>query len=179
MPKYLYLYTDPFVIPDVINNRNLELIDHFDDDDRADLEKIYGIALKFAIDEKLIDINETGITKSKNEDTSSFIWFINWMNFRSLVSMNQYGKLMSSMQTGSLPFVDKILELHVRLGCLFNEKLLNTLANRIIQSISLIPFDIKTDDQKISWEKIHVDTPFIWLVILIQVIINSEPHKDI
>ena len=98
------------------------------------------------------------------------------MNFRSLIDINQYAKLMSSIQQNDNYPINQIIDLHSRLGSLFDHKLLNTIVDRIMSSIQLIPYETEKTESH-TWENMHVQTPFIWLIIYLQVVIRSSTVK--
>lgn len=174
MADNLYLYGKPFIVRDTLAHREEHLLEYLSEEERTDEQKIREMIFKFAAQEKLFDITEDAKPiHSTNRDIGSWIWMINWLNFRSLVDLHQYGSLMQSLQANSNYPINQLLDLHCRLGTLFDERLLNTLANRTLRSIQLIPYDIAPGKETTDWDKIHLETPFIWLVILLQVIIRS------
>ncbi len=176
--KTLFLYSDPFFISDTIVNRGSFILDCLTDHEREDEEKIRGHLLKFAAVENLIELKtESTISTTVVQDTGSWIWITNSMNFRSLIDINQYSKLMSSIQRNDNYPINQIIDLHVRLGSLFSDRLLNTTVNRIMNSIQLIPYDPSSKAEGHTWEKIHKETPFIWLIIYLQVVIRSSTVK--
>lgn len=176
--KTLFLYSTPFFIPDTIPNRTSYVLDYLTDHEREDEEKIRGHLLKFAAVENLIEIKtESTISPAVVQDTGSWIWIINSMNFRSLIDINQYSKLMSSIQRSDNYPINQIIDLHARLGSLFSDRLLNTIANRVMNSIQLIPYDPSSKIEGHTWEKIHKETPFIWLIIYLQTVIRSSTVK--
>lgn len=177
MTANLYLYTKPFIVVDSVKNRIEYLSDYLSDTERADEVKIREILFKFAVQEKLIDVIDNTPVHSIEDKTGSWTWAMNWLNFRSLVDHQQYGDLMSSLQSNSSYPINQILDLHCQLGILFDERLLNTIAHRTMKSIQLIPYDIPNGKASIEWDKIHQETPFIWVVILLQMVIRSTSTK--
>lgn len=175
--KNIYLYTAPFVHNSNVNTRVEHILELLTDNERADEEKIRGHLLKFAAVEKLIEVqSDQSLKATVVQDTGSWVWIINSMNFRSLIDINQYSKLMSSIQRDDQYPINQIIDLHTRLGSLFDHKLLNTIVNRIMLSIQLIPYETKKEEIH-TWESMHVQTPFIWLIIYLQIVIRSSIVK--
>lgn len=178
MKDTLFLFEKPFCVDKTARTELDYIHTYLSEDEREDEKHIQAILFKFALTEKLFEINEFSVlTNTQVTDTGSWVWTVNWMNFRSLVDMTQYSKLMQGLQTNNSYPVNQIIDLHMRLGSLFNSKLLNTLCNRMMQSVTLIPYEIPADHPSISWRQIHIETPFIWLLIFLQIIIRSEVKR--
>ena len=179
MSQNLYLYTQPFFKSTSISHP--WIYDYLEDNERKDVEKIHAHLLKFLISEKLVDVVEERLFYSSTKDISSFDWHLTWMNFRSLIDPQSYFYLINSLQNKDKYYMNQLLDLHVRLGSLFSDKLLNTLVNRVMNSVQLIPYEYVSQDttQKLSWETIHKQTPFVWLIILLQVILRSEANPPV
>lgn len=173
-PDTIYLYTEPFVKNIYKDEMHLYVKDYFDDYDRQDEEKIRALLLKFAIDEKLVTLKDDKILPSLTDNMGSWEWAINWLNFRSLVDAIVYHKFILTINSNNSYAITKIINLYTQLGMLFDEKLLNTLSHRTIKSASLIPYDVSKSPEITSWNKIHKETPFIWLIIYLQTIIHGS-----
>lgn len=176
-PENIYLYNTPFIRPNTVSNQQDFIIEYLDEADRIDVEKLHAMLFRFSLEQEIVYLREDSVKNSINQNTGSWIWFVNWMNFRSLVVLDQYGKLMSSLQASNGEAINQLLDLHVRLGILFSDKLLNTVVNRVIRSTKIIPYAGEEDTAKISWERIHQETPFIWMIILLQTVIRSNVSK--
>lgn len=174
-PTYpTYLYVKPFYTILFETERPFYIKDYLDTDDRLDEEKFRGLLLKFAVAENLVTIKDDRLLPSTTDNMGSWEWAMNWMNFRSLVDSVVYHKFIRTINANNSYAVTKIINLHAQLGMLFDEKLLNTLCNRVLQSIALIPYDTSKSPETISWEKIHKETPFIWLLIYLQTVMYAS-----
>lgn len=176
MIENLYLYQKPFVVTDNISHRDTYLFEYLSDTERADEKTIYVILLNFAVDHNLVTVNDGKMTGSTSQNMGSWQWVINWSNFRSLTEINQFYLVINSLSSDNQFPLTQVIDLHVRLGSLFHPKLLNTLANRVINAVKLIPHDLK-DNDSISWNDIHTQAPFMWLIILLQIVIKSNTSK--
>lgn len=177
MSKNLYLFQPPFVVSDVSTSRSDYILDFLTDNDRTDESEIRDVLLKFAIDEKILVRTETTIHPSTETNMASWIWHLNWANFRGMVNPVHLDDVITSFQykDQSSTIIDRLLSLHVRLGILFDHKLLNTLCNRTIASIAIVPFDTSglKDLDPLTWDHIHKTYPFLWICILLQSVMHT------
>jgi hypothetical protein len=176
MTKDYYLYEDPFIkalnpgtLPDYI-------CDYIDEFDRTEINQIKGVILQFAIAEGLIVKSGDILAINATQDTGSWLWVLASVNFRSSVDVSQYEMVTSSLTSRLGNPINQILDLHMRLGCMFNHKVLNTVVNRVMSSVQLIPYDTK-DVKSITWNDIHRKTPWYWLLILLQSTTRSSLDK--
>lgn len=179
MVEHLFLYEKPFVVTNSKSNFHTYLCEtiRMSDFERDDEKQLREIIFKFAIDNNILRIAGNQVIPNPVEDTGSWIWAVNWTNFRSLVDMNQYSRLMNSLQAQDGNPVTLIIDLYTRIGMLFDHELLNTVVNRTIKTVSLIPYEVKDKTNLITWERIHLETPFLWLIIFMQTIIRSEARR--
>jgi hypothetical protein len=174
----IYTYYNPFVVTETYQNTIDNLLEYTDESDRTDLATIRDIVLKFIIVEGLIFRNgDDELCMNLGTDVGTWQWALCSMNFRSLVSMDQYSKLMRSLELGDQSGITKIIDLHFRLGSNFDARVLNTLITRIMKSIQVIPYHVPEESTKVEWDTIHVETPFIWLIIYIQGLVRNETTK--
>ena len=174
MSKKLYLYTDPFVEQINLTTKADQLLDFYTDADRQDQATIYALLLQFASDNGLITNVEGQLTSKEEENTGSWVWAVTWTNFRSMVEARNYHMLLNQLQSFNQKAMNQIIDLHARLGALFDHRLLNTIVNRTLSSVSLIPYPVDEDEETLSWENIHREAPFLWLVIFLQNVIRSN-----
>lgn len=176
MPSdFLYLYQDPFLVEDTLIGRADFLIPALSDRDKAEEKRIHQMLLNFAQKQNVITFDETGImTHVVVDDMSSWIWLTQWVNFRSLVDKLQCVKLMQSLQVRDSEPINQLIDLHVRLGCLFEGRLLNTLCHRTLSTVSFLPYEVSKDSTAIPWYVIHKEQPFLWLLILTQALVNCN-----
>lgn len=181
MTEYLFLYTRPFIIKNPSTTvKHDNILDYLDEFSRADEARIRNIIIKFAAESELVTKNSNDdIVLNPGEDMSSWQWAVCCMNFRSLVVHSQYGILMQSLINGNNSPIDKIIELHTRLGSMFGNEILNTIVNRTMNSIQLIPFNTEGVDDLVTWETIHSETPFVWLIIYLQILLRTESTKTL
>jgi hypothetical protein len=176
MKEKIYLYQHPFMVKENTATSADYIRDYLDDHDRADVSQIMMLVMRFAVSEQLIIKDGDNIKINTTTDTGSWKWLLSSVNFRSMVDNSQYDMMLSSLQSsGGIPLTS-LLDFHMRLGCLYDAKILNTVVNRVMSSIQMIPFDIK-DSPKISWDEIHTRTPFFWLLIFIQSTLRSSLDK--
>jgi hypothetical protein len=177
----LFLYEEPFTIADNPSNRAKYLSEtiRLTPEERADEIAVQKTILKFIIENQIGRVKDSELFHSDETDGGSWIWAINWFNFRSLVDNHRYVELINQLKANGQTGATAILNLHLRLGCMFDSVLLNTLCNRIMKSIQLISYEIPENHESISWEKIHQETPFIWLIILIQTVLKNDSKKAI
>ena len=149
-------------------------IDYFDDNDRADEHKLHTYLLKFAAENGLIIDKDGTPYIHTGDNTLNWKWALTTKSFRRLVDMHEYGEFINSLSNDNNASLSKVLDLHARLGMLFNPKLLNTIVDRVFQSIQLIPYIVPEDNEQVGWETIHAETPFIWILILLQNLLHSE-----
>jgi hypothetical protein len=173
-PK-MFLYDPPFVVDDTPGNQNKYRLDYLNEQDRADEERIRNTIFKFALDEEIIKPNADGTaTMNILMDTGSWRWRVQWLNFRSLVDMVNYGQLMTSLRYDNGNVLNQVIDLHTRLGVTYDHRVLNTMVDRIMKSITVIPYDTSESQDATTWEVIHQETPYIWLLILLQTILKSS-----
>lgn len=173
----LFLYSPPFTVPNNLSNTTSLMYDSLTGQERDDEKKIYELIFKFAANEGMVKPNGAELVIDPGEDVGSYLWIMTTMNFRSLIEKKQYGILMNSLQN-SLTFpINRIIDLHYRLGSLFDTRLLNTIVNRVMTSVQIIPYDISPKEMFISWEQIHRETPFVWLCMLTQIVLRTEITK--
>lgn len=176
--KTLYINADPFVPDSNSSTRSLYLLDYFDDNDRADERMLRAYLLKFGVDEGLVIEHPTGgYVGNPGQDLGAWRWMINDMSFRALVDLNHYTRLISSLQARNNDPINQILDLHTRISSLFGPKLLNSICDRTIQAMTLIPYDVPKEHTRLGWKKIHQEAPWLWVVILIQAVIRTECRK--
>ncbi len=176
MAKYTYptyLYVEPFYTNLLESERPSFIKDYLDPEDRSDEDKIRTHLLKFAVSENLLTVKEDRFLPSTTDNMGSWEWAMNWINFRSLVDAVIYDKFIRTINANNSYAVTKIINLHAELGMLFDEKLLNTLCNRTMRSIAIIPYDTSKSMETMTWEKIHKETPFIWLLIYLQTVMHA------
>ena len=175
----LFIYEKPFVVKDSYNNQQKYLSEtvRLTTEERADELTLQRLILKFIIDNGLGILNNETLTPSVNSETGSWIYLLNWMNFRSLVDQHEHVKLINALKSDNQFGVNEILNLHMRIGAMFDHKLLNTVCHRVMTSVGLIPYTVPKDHTKLSWEEIHEETPFIWLIILIQSVLKNDSRK--
>lgn len=168
----LFLHTNPFSVRDTQLHRVQHLRSYLDETDRMDEKRIHSLLAKFCLEQGILQRGLDGnLEIIPNEVLSSWKYHLISFNFRSLIDETHYNKLMASLQAGEGNALQRVLDLHVRIGSSFDDVLLNTLVNRLYQSLSLIP---QLGFGKDAWEKVHQKTPFLWVFILIQTVIRSE-----
>lgn len=174
MANPLFLYVDPFIERSNPSTKEEYLLDYFSETERLDQEKIFNLVLNFAIDNEIVVNQEGELTSVPENKTSSWVWAITWTNFRGLVNNDNYLILLEVLQSNSGLPVNAIIDFHTRLGMLFDSRFLNTLVNRTMTSVGMVPYPVPEDKVRISWEDIHKATPFVWLVIFIQAVLRSS-----
>jgi hypothetical protein len=174
MKNKLYLYTSDLVVDDNQSNRAEHLLDLWSDHDRQDQERITAILLQFAADNDLIVNNDGVLQPVIDKVTGSFAWSVTWMNLRSIVDIQNLNDLMSALHQNDGHPINQVIDLHVRLGVLFDARVLNTIVHRTMTSVNIIPYPVKLGNESSTWEQIHLVYPFIWLLILLQATIRSH-----
>lgn len=177
----LFLYESPFLVEDSTNNRTKYLSEtiRLVTEERADEITLQKMILKFIIENKIGRIKDNELIHSDETDGGSLIWTLNWGNFRALVDKHVYVDLVNKLRANSHAGANEILNLHLRLGCMFDPVLLNTVCHRIMSAVQLISYDTPEDHERITWEYIHQETPFVWLIILIQSVLKNDSKKII
>jgi len=173
MSDNLYLYTTPFVVKAKSAQVGDYIHDYLSEEERADIGRINDLMMQFAVQQRLVRADDTNFYASPETNMGSWLYLINRMSFRSLVEVEKYQVLIGSLQSGDEHPINMVLDLHARLGALFDHKLLNTVVNRTMSSISLIPYAVEEDKETVSWDRIHVEAPFIWLLIYLQTVIRT------
>lgn len=176
MVDKLFIYDSPFLVDDTEKNRYAYLTEtaRYHEYERDDESRIHDLLLKYIVENELVQVDEGKLINSLEQNAGSWIWMMNWMNMRSFVCQRQLSSFIEALSIDNQFPINSLLSLHARLGTLFDFKLLNTMANRTIRAIQLIPYDFKADDVRTTWETIHKEVPFIWLVILIQTVLKNE-----
>lgn len=174
MAKQLFLYTKPFVIADNPTNRQDHILDFFSENDRVDQDKIHATLLQFAVEHGVVINNDGTLITTPQTNTGSWIWMVTWLSFRAMIDYDQYQMVIASLQAGENDPLNLIIDLHSRLGTLFDHKLLNTLVHRTITTIEIIPFKTNDPEKEMSWENIHREAPFLWLMIFLQAVIRTS-----
>jgi hypothetical protein len=174
----IYIYNNPFVLDKKYRSEDY-LLDYLDENDREDEINIRNLLLKFAVQEKLLVRSDNEVYLDPGKNIGEWRWAMVNTNFRSLVDPKEYSRLLSSVTLDEGLFVNKILDLHVRIGSSFNVKLINTIINRVMSSISTIPYNLSEGTEGLEWTDIHKEVPFIWLLIYLQNVIRNEATKVI
>jgi hypothetical protein len=176
----LFLYEKPFYIPSPsVTNKVDYLYDYLDETARADVEELREYLSRFVIRHRLVEVKNTELVMKPIDRTGSWEWFILHQNFRSLTDNVEYGKVMGALQSGNNFPITQILNLHMTLGSVFDTKLLNTIANRTLNAVALMPYEVPTTSEVVSWETIHTQTPFIWLLIQLQIAIHRSANLPV
>lgn len=176
MVQSLFLYEDPFVAKDTEQHRfqYLSQTIRTDNFERDDEELVRSIILRFIVDRRLVVIHKEKLVQNSGDNIGSWQWLVNWRSFRGLVDPDNLATVMNILSAGDGEILTEIFDLHARLGMLTDHSLLNSLVNRTIRSISLIPYSVKEDKTPLRWDDIHTEYPFLWLLILMQSIIRNE-----
>lgn len=178
--KTYFLFESPYWLQTNAHDLIGIIPQYLDEIDRSDEMRIRNIVLKFGADEGYLTKSENdNLILVAGDQMGSFRWNICTMNFRSLVDHLQYSNLIKSMTMGSDLPIDKIIDLHTRLGALFDTQILNSVVNRVMNSISRLPFDTKGVSDLVTWRTIHTETPFIWLVIYLQMLMRTESTRQL
>lgn len=178
--KSLYLYESPFLVADTQDNRYTYLSEtaRLNEFEREDENQILDVIFKFAIEHDLVSMtkegNEVIFTHTNESNVGSWNWVVTWMSFRSLVDDVERFKLINILESSNQHWAGLILDLHTRLGVLFDHMSLNVLANRTIKAIGLIPHKTEKGTNLSPWEYIHQTAPFIWLIIVLQSVIRTR-----
>jgi hypothetical protein len=178
MASSLFIYQNPFVVKDTSSERDQYLFDYLSEQERTDEKTILSMLLSFAVTHELLKHINAQTTGSTSNNMGSWKWIVSWTNFRSLVEQETFYKVLGSLQADDQHALGLVIDLHVRMGSLFHPKLLNTLTNRIIQSVKLIPHDT-VNENIMTWEDIHQQAPFMWVLILLQVVIKSHNGTNV
>jgi hypothetical protein len=176
--KTHFLYGSPFTCPASQTTQFEYLLDYLDDKNREDEIKIRDIIRLFAVEQGLLDLINGEVRINPERNVGSWKWRVCTTNFRSLVSRREYSNIIQSLLSGETYAIDQIIDLHMRLGTLFPHSLLNTIVNQTYASVALIPYDLGSDEE-ISWKEIHMETPFVWILIYIQVLLRTQTTKTI
>lgn len=175
----LFLYEKPFVIQGSDSNKHTYLSEtiRLTPEERADELALHKHIFKFILENKIGVIKEDTLYPSEETDGGSWIWFLNWGNFRALIDKHRHVELVNQLKANNQKGVNEVLGLHMRIGCMFEPILLNTVCNRVMNSVQLIPYEVPDTHEELSWEHIHKETPFVWLLILIQTILKNDSSK--
>lgn len=172
---FLYLFTKPFVIDDTFANRADYILTTLNDDDRKDETLLRGLVMEFAVREKIMTVQNNEFFLSDQKQMGSWIWNLTWGNMRSLIDVVTYEKFLQSFQGSFDEPITAFLDFYVQVGSLLDPILLNTLTHRVMSTIQLIPYKANDHPEGVlSWEDIHRNTPFLWLMIYLQVVIRSQ-----
>lgn len=174
----MYIYQYPFIVKEKSGWSNLTL-DYFDENDREDEIGIRNLILSFCVQENLIVKVDNELRIDPGKDMGDFRWIMANTNFRSLVDKTQFNKVMSCLIQGDSIVLNKILDVHFRIGATFNIKLINSIVYRVMSAITVIPYSVAEDSEIATWEDIHRNVPFMWLLIYMQSIIRNEVTKVI
>lgn len=172
----LYLYEKPYLVRDTVANRHKYLSEtlHLNEFEREDERAIKDTILKFCIQKKYIVYGERGAEQGVDSNLGSFLWALVSLNMRSLIDKKQHVLLLNAMESQENLAMNQILDIHTRLGCMFPTEHLNTLAHRVMTTIQTIDYPVDKEEDETSWEEIHEESPFIWLVIYIQTLLRTE-----
>jgi len=177
--KNLFLYETPFLVEDTTKNRLDYLSEtvRLTEEERTDEQKLHLILLKFCADNKIIHVTSEELLPGLQKESGDWAWIVNWMNMRSLVDKAQYVRLLNSLKANEQYAANEILSLHTRIGAFFDHRLLNTVCHRVMSSVSLIPYSVPKNNEEISWEALHKESPYLWLIILLQAVLKNETKK--
>lgn len=175
----MFIYEKPFVVADSYSNQQKYLSEtiRLTAEERADELTLQRLILKFIIDNKIASVTNDELSPATNSETGGWIYLFNWMNFRSLVDQHEHVKLINALKADNQFGVNEILNLHMRIGAMFDHRLLNTVCDRVMKAIGLIPYTVPQNHTKMTWEEIHLETPFVWLIILIQSVLKNDSRK--
>lgn len=175
----LFLYEKDFLIIGANRTDRAEfLIDIFQDYDREDENRIHDMFFKFAAAEGIVTtIDDGSIVIDPGDNAAAWRWKIATMNFKSLVNGNACDRFIDSLINSNDDALNKIINFHHRLGVLFDHKLLNTLVNRLYQSVDLLPYPNDSEEPQKKWLELHLLYPWLWICIMTQVIVRTEFPK--
>jgi hypothetical protein len=173
----LYLYQSPFIDDD--KNADRYGIGYRTEEDREDERRVRDVIIRFIVRENLATFAETGFVINQETNMGSWLWTVPRMSMRSLVYPEPLLTLINSLTVGNGDVMERILHLHMTLGCMVDHSVLNNLCDRTIKSVAMIPYqqpqphhpgEILTPMQ---WEEIHRLRPFLWVIIYLQSILIS------
>ena len=168
----LCLYSSPFVIKDNVSTRADHLLDMMDEFDRSDELKLQSMCLKFLIAEKILVMKKDAPLINPGNDIQSWVWMVANTNMRSLADSTVRDQTIAALSQYGRP-IDRLLNLHSRIGAMVPTRVLNTIITRTITSIGSIPYD--DDDRTIlAWDDIHKEIPFLWLLVYLQMVLYTE-----
>lgn len=176
----LYLFTSPFLVEKNTKNELEYLSDTvgISEYEREDEKTLRVLFLKFAAKHELIIKRDNDLINSIEPNVGSWRWAINWINMRSLTNKTQYFKLIGILKSDDEEPITAILNFHTLLRNSYRTEFLNTIVNRVMNSVSLIPYDVPNEELQ-NWGAIHLTTPWIWIVFLMQSFIHAETTTSV
>lgn len=181
-----YTFNNPFVVTTKKGKDPSLFIETMTPENREDEDRLNLMIFKFADSEKMIrsvEVDNQRILRiDPGNNPSSWRWRTTMEDFRSFVYLSNLDKYIDCLTNSAENAQAKIINLHFRIGSLFEERFLNTIVNRIYRSIEIVPyFDAKLEDtdNTIDWEEIHTRYPWLWVTVLIQIVLKSEIQKVI
>lgn len=175
MTDMLFLYEEPFTIDNTIANRSLYISEtaRIIDQERDDEDLVRAIILKFALDKELIKTSGDQARQNSGKNTGSWEWAVSWTSFRAMVDPAEFETFLRVVCSDPST-INLILDLHYRIGMRVDHRTLNTIANRTIKSVKLIPYDYRGQETLLTWDYIHKEAPFLWMLIFMQSVIRTE-----
>ena len=173
----IYLYADPFVYDDLYQKTQPYLENNWvftTEEEKQEIAQIYRVILLWAEAQSLIAIEGNVVTVRPPEFERSWQWRLLYGNWRFSASQKWYNETMEYLQNDSQISISLVLGLHANLGMMFDTSVLNKLCNRVMQSISAVPIPIDKSDTRQSWKNVHVQSPYWWILILLQTLITTS-----
>lgn len=178
----LYLFESPFLVEDTEQHRFAYLSEtsRLNEYERLDEVEIKKLLVRFAIDAELIAIVGEEAEFNPTSDMGSLQYLQSTINYRSMIDLTQLTRILHALQNGEQFYMNQVLDVHARLGTMYSPTLLNTIVNRTIKAISTIPYKFHPtpgNDKPLTWEEIHQEYPFLWLLIYLQMILRNEVKR--
>ena len=177
MSSVLYLYDRPFVVS-ALANKDSPILDYLSEDDRKQEEEIHACIKKTAVDMGLCVLTDGIIKFAPCDQVGNWRFIVRWSNVRSWSQIKQFDILHQSIfDNGTTVTLSLIVDLHARLGALYDHRLLNTMVNRIYQSLDLMAYPGERAEMR-SWEQVHLEAPYLWVIILMQYLVRTHGQSD-
>lgn len=168
----LYLYDKPFIR--MVEPARRSVADFLSPSDLEQRQHIDRLIFKMCVDNNIVSEEATRIPSKELMGWRSLLLFYNFHSLRSAVARNDVVAALR-VDNGNDPAAT-LIELHVRLGVLFDHQLLTRIITRVYKSYENIPVGLVKDqnDFSIDLSETHITYPFLWLMPYAQALINNR-----
>ena len=144
--------------------------DYLDESAKSEETRLQAVLVNMATNYQLIVQDKDVIRGQTSTDKGTFLWTFNNVSLRAMVRDDVRQEVLRSLQFDDDRWLNAFIDIHTTLGCLFETPLLNSLVDRTMRTITAIPFP---KPGNMSWEEIHKQEPYFWIVVYLQAMIRG------